>query len=206
MQRYSSQQSSRDRAQWVARVQGLREFLPDIVFLILSAYLWYEASQFREVQPGELGPDFWPQLLIALIAVTACFRIVQKVLVIIRRRRNERPATPAPTLVQDPDSIEEAVQEEDPIFLNKVAVVVALSIGYALGVVYLGYPLASALFLAIFLQLAGKRNWLINALVGVVGAFIFSYTFQKIVFISLPTGVGIFDTFTVWLYRLVGIY
>jgi hypothetical protein len=30
--------------------------------------------------------------------------------------------------------------------------------------------------------------------------------FQKIVFVSLPTGVGVFDSVTVWVYRLVGIY
>ena len=33
-----------------------------------------------------------------------------------------------------------------------------------------------------------------------------AYVFVKIVYIALPTGVGVFDTVTVFLYRVFGIY
>ena len=33
-----------------------------------------------------------------------------------------------------------------------------------------------------------------------------AYVFVKVVYIALPTGLGVFDTVTVALYRLFGIY
>ena len=35
---------------------------------------------------------------------------------------------------------------------------------------------------------------------------VLAYVFVKVVYIALPTGIGIFDTVTVALYRVFGIY
>lgn len=179
--------------------------LPEIVLIVIAAYLWYRTGQFRQVPPGDLGPDFWPQLLTILLGVTAGVRAVHKVLVLRRAARASAAGNAAPA---DDAAAGPGVDEgdEEPIFRGKAAIVMALAVGYVVGVIYLGYPLATAVFLGAFLWLSGKRNWLLVTAVSVVGALVFTYTFQKIVFVALPTGVGIFDAFTVWLYQLVGIY
>lgn len=196
---------SRDASTRVGWLQGLRQLLPEIALAVIAAYLWYRTGEFRQVPAGELGPDFWPQLLTALLGLTACIRGALKVIAL--RRAAHAAADPVPT--DGGDSAESRGGDEgddEPIFRGKAAIVMALSVGYVLGVIYLGYPLGSAIFLAVFLWLAGKRNWLVVVPVSVIGALLFAYVFQKIVFVALPTGVGIFDAFTVWLYQLLGIY
>lgn len=214
MRRYSSEHQ---RGSWLARhfiqsgngvrwVGLLRELVPEIPLVLLSVYLWYVADGFRQVGPNDLGPDFWPKLLIALLGLTACVRLAQKIHAMIRLRQADSATDSAPpqSLMQEPGSVEAG--SDEPVDRGKAALVIALAVGYVLGVIYLGYPLATVLFLACFMWLSGKRNWLINIPLSVIGAMVFAYVFQKLVFVDLPTGVGIFDTFTVWLYHLVGIY
>ncbi len=195
--------------QWVDRWQGLLQVLPEIAFIVLAAYLWYRTGEFREVGGNDLGPDFWPQLLATLLGVTAGVRLVRKVITLRRDRRSTAGSNPTQAPAGNPDAgvgIEVDEGDDEPISRGKAATAIALAIGYVLGVIYLGYPLAAAIFLLVFLWLAGQRNWLVIVPVSVGGAFVFTYMFQKIVFVALPTGVGFFDALTVWLYRLVGIY
>lgn len=192
--------------QWAGWLRRLRVLVPEIAFILLSAYLWYVADGFRQVGPNDLGPDFWPKLLIALLGATACVRLAQKIHAMIRRRQADSSPGSAPpqALMQEPGSVEEG--NDEPVDPGKAALVIVLAVGYVLGVIYLGYPLATAIFLACFMWFAGKRNWLINVPLSIIGAMGFAYVFQKLVFVDLPTGVSIFDKFTVWLYHLVGIY
>jgi hypothetical protein len=41
--------------------------------------------------------------------------------------------------------------------------------------------------------------------VAVVGGLVMTYVFVGVVYVSVPTGVGVFDTLTVAVYRLLGI-
>jgi putative tricarboxylic transport membrane protein len=192
------------QSQQTAWWSGLRQILPETTFIVMAAYLWHLAGDFRDVRGDELGPDFWPRLLTILLALTAGVRLVRKVLALRRVAAANTSAQPGfpeagmPLEVDDGDS--------EPISRSKAATGIALAIAYVVGVIYLGYLLATVLFLLVFLWLAGKRNWRTIVPVSVIGAFVFTYMFQKIVFVSLPTGVGVFDSVTVWVYRLVGIY
>ena len=57
-----------------------------------------------------------------------------------------------------------------------------------------------------FLWLSGHRKpWTLLG-VALVAPQVLAYLFVKIVYIALPTGVGVFDTVTVLLYRVFGIY
>lgn len=184
------------RSRWTSRSHSMRQILPEIGFIILAAYLWYEAGEFRDVRGDALGPDFWPQLLTVLLGLTACVRLVRKLFLLRRANQQADDALSA----KDEDS------DDEPISRRKAGIVIALAIGYVPSVIYLGYPLATLLFMVVFLWLSGKCNWLAIISVSTIGTFVFTYTFQEIVFVALPTGVGVFDSFTVWLYRLLGIY
>jgi putative tricarboxylic transport membrane protein len=78
-------------------------------------------------------------------------------------------------------------------------------VGYVVGMLFLGYILATALFLIAFIYLGGQRKWYVVPLA--LGQFApFAYVFLKVVYIALPSGVGIFDQLTVLLYELLGVY
>jgi hypothetical protein len=69
---------------------------------------------------------------------------------------------------------------------------------------FLGYMISTMLFLGLFIWLGGQRKWYVT-LVAAFGGLLFSFLFVGVVYVSLPTGVGIFDTITVAVYRLLGI-
>jgi putative tricarboxylic transport membrane protein len=89
--------------------------------------------------------------------------------------------------------------------MPRVALGVVLVVGYVVGMLFLGYILATALFLIAFIYLGGQRKWYVVPL-GIASSLLFAYVFLKVVYIALPSGVGIFDQLTVLLYELLGVY
>jgi hypothetical protein len=69
---------------------------------------------------------------------------------------------------------------------------------------FIGYLFATIAFLAAFAWFGGQRRWY-TAVVAVAGGFVMTYIFVGVVYVSVPTGVGVFDTVTVAIYRLLGI-
>jgi putative tricarboxylic transport membrane protein len=170
-----------------------RELLPDIGILLAAAYLFYVAGQFEyQERPGQLGPDFWPRMAAVGLAVAVLVRIVQTV-----RDRN-RP------IVRVKGEFDEYEQSEAEVHWPSFALALGLVVGYVASTMFLGYMISTALFLGLFIWLGGERKWYVT-LVAAVGGLAFSYVFVGVVYVSLPTGVGIFDTITVEVYKLLGI-
>jgi putative tricarboxylic transport membrane protein len=176
-----------------ARPGLLRELIPEVVFLLGAVYLFVAAGDFAgRRQPGELGPGFWPRVAAFGLAVTLLIRIVQTI------RAHRRPVV---KVVGDFDDVDE---EPAPVYWRSVAIAIALTVGYVWATMFLGYLFATMAFLAAFVWLGGQRRWS-TPLIGVVGALVLAYVFVGVVYVSVPTGVGVFDTLTVEIYRLLGI-
>jgi putative tricarboxylic transport membrane protein len=79
-----------------------------------------------------------------------------------------------------------------------------LFLGYPVALEYLGFPVATALFMALFMLVGQWRNWPAIVAVSVAGALGLFYTFRGLVYISLPLGTGPFHEATLWLARLMG--
>jgi hypothetical protein len=170
-----------------------RELLPEIGILLAAAYLFYVAGQFEyQERPGQLGPDFWPRMAAVGLAVAVLVRIVQTV-----RDRN-RP------IVRVKGEFDEYEQSEAEVHWPSFALALGLVVGYVASTMFLGYMISTALFLGLFIWLGGQRKWYVT-LVAAGGALAFSYVFVGVVYVSLPTGVGVFDTITIAVYRLLGI-
>lgn len=84
------------------------------------------------------------------------------------------------------------------------ASVFGLVAGYMLGTALIGYIPATAAFVAGFCYLGGARGWHLVPL-GAGSSLLLAYLFLKVVYLSLPSGVGVFDGLSVLLYRLLGI-
>jgi len=162
--------------------------LPEVVLLAAAVYLFVVALNFRQVGPADqIGPSFWPQVLCVGIGIGALVRLGQKL-----RSREHRVAG-------------ETASEADEVKMPRVALGIALVVGYVIGMLFLGYILATALFLIAFIYLGGQRKWYVVPL-GIASSLLFAYVFLKVVYIALPSGVGIFDQLTVLLYELLGVY
>ena len=172
-----------------SRPAALLGVVPELALVAVAACLFVLARNFQyEPQPDQLGPGFWPQLLCAGIFVCALVRVAQK----IRAR-----AEPVPGAAEEGDA--------EHFRWRRLALALALVVGYVLGTVLLGYILATTLFFAAFVWLGGQRRWYV-APIGLAVSLLFAFVFLKVVYVSLPSGVGIFDQLSVLIYQLIGVY
>ena len=168
------------------------ELLPELGLIAIAAYFYYLAGTFEnQAEPGQLGPGFWPRMAAAGLIVALLVRLVQTV-----RSRN-RP------IVKVRSEFEE-FEDGAEMDWGRLGIAIALAVGYVLATMFLGYLISTALFLAAFIWLGGQRTWYVP-LVALAGALVSTYVFIGIVFVALPTGVGVFDVVTVAIYRLLGL-
>jgi putative tricarboxylic transport membrane protein len=78
---------------------------------------------------------------------------------------------------------------EPPVPWRRLAVVVALFIGYALIFIPLGYMLATALYLAVMVTVIDRARWKRNLIFAVVFAVVVYYGFTELLSVQLPAGV-----------------
>lgn len=178
----SQSRSATSRLLWLGMI-------PEGLLLVAAVYLFVAASNFRQVgNPDQIGPGFWPQVLCVGIAIGVLVRIGQKF------RARGRPLV-----------VSAVAETDEDVRMPRVALGVALVVGYIVGMLFLGYILATALFLIAFIYLGGQRKWYVAPL-GIASSLVFAYIFLKVVYIALPSGVGVFDQLSVILYQLLGIY
>jgi putative tricarboxylic transport membrane protein len=169
----------------------LGEIIPEIALLIGAIYLFLLAGRFEgQTDPGQLGPGFWPRMAATGLAIALVVRIVQAV------RERKRP------LVKVRSEFPE--EEEIAVHWPRVGIAIGLAVGYVLASMFIGYLFATAAFLTAFIWIGGQRRWYVP-LIAIAGALVSAYVFIGVVYVSLPTGVGIFDVVTVEIYRLLGI-
>ena len=170
-----------------------REILPEIGILLATAYLFYVAGNFEyQERPGQLGPQFWPRMAAVGLGLAVLVRIVQTI-----RDRN-RP------IVRVKSEFDEYREAEAELHWPSLLLAIGLVVGYVTSTMFLGFMISTALFLGLFIWFGGQRRWYVP-LVAAVGGLLFSFIFVGVVYVSLPTGVGIFDTITVAVYELLGI-
>ena len=75
---------------------------------------------------------------------------------------------------------------------------------YPVALEYLGFPLATFLFMALFMLVGQWRNPLGAAAVSAIGTLALFYIFRGFVYVSLPLGAEPFRSATLWLAALLG--
>ena len=81
----------------------------------------------------------------------------------------------------------------------------AAMLGYVAVISYLGYAVSTFLLLFSIMLLAGYRRPLLAVLISLVGCLAFFVVFQRIVYVSLPLGVGPFKELSLALMALMGV-
>ena len=159
-----------------------------VVGVLLSTALFFQARGLDEIaQPGQLGPSFWPRMVLAGLAL-AC---AAKLIIDLRRAYT---------------TTEARLTARPPIYRAKLVAGIALIVLYMLLAPVIGFAFATAGFIAGFMWLSGSRS--IPMIVGnaAVGTVLLLYVFVKFVYLPLPKGDGVFEVFTVALYRALHLF
>ncbi|SMB93710.1 Tripartite tricarboxylate transporter TctB family protein [Thermanaeromonas toyohensis ToBE] len=158
-------------------------FLMSLYFYLLSGKFTYVAT------PGQLGPDFWPKLILILLMLLAVYDII----IGIYFKGGEGIES----------SSEEKAANKYPLLL---AIGSILTIGYVYLVSFLGFPLTTFLYLIAFMYIGRYRKMRVIVASSFVTVIVLVLIFVKFVYVSLPLGEGVFADLTILLYRLLGIY
>jgi len=173
------------------RLQGS---VPYLVVLALAAALYAVAGRFEYApKPGQLGPDVWPKAILAIAMLVCVLEIAWRLF------------EPASAVLKKEIPAEEA-QQEAPRLPHLLAAGIGLSLLYVGTLELLGFFLATAAYLALFMAIGRYRRWAVVAATSLLGSLAFVFVFMRVVYVSLPLGRGPFQQVSIWIFRLLGIH
>ena len=180
-------------------IDKLKGSLPYAALLVGAAYLYLNAGQFQyAARPGELGPDVWPRAILVLLMGVCAWEVLRRLLFGGAAAAAHRPPDTGADAGEDVD--------EAPRHAHLLYGGIGLTVGYVLGMGTLGFFLATALYLALFMWVGRYRRHGVIAATSILGSLAFVFVFMKIVYVSLPLGVGPFKQLSVLILAALGIH
>lgn len=177
----------------------LRIVVPHAVMLAVAVALYAAAARIDVDTGGRIGPSVWPKTVLVVMALLCAYEIVKR-LVAGTGTSAKGVVSTAAVRVEPVESA--APPEEHP---RKLAGGIALVAAYVFAVPWLGFFLATALFLAIFPWVGGLRRPALSLALGIGGSLALVVVFMRVAYISLPLGEGPFRAFSIGLIRLLGV-
>jgi putative tricarboxylic transport membrane protein len=144
----------------------------------------------RIAREGQLGPGFWPRLVLIGLALACGARTV------VEWRRLRLGVAP----------VVGAGEGRTRLHAARFAMAAGLVVAYVVLIPLVGFALATAAFAAAFLRVAGARSPLGLGATAAGGTVLLLYVFIKVVYLPLPKGAGPFEAVTLALYRALGIF
>lgn len=182
----------------------LKAQVPYVVVLLISGYLYYRATQFEFVAPGgRIGPDIWPKAILILSILTCAYEIIKNLL--FAKGEHEVAGVLESIIEKTPVEEKPAEDEPPPRSYSMLMAGAIMTVAYAALINTLGFFICTVLFLAGFTWVGGYRRPGVVLAASIIGGLLFMFTFMKIVYVSLPLGVGPFEQLSVQLMRLMGI-
>jgi hypothetical protein len=174
-----------------------------VLFAVLfgaALYLFTLTRQFEYPRvPGRLGPDVWPQTILVLLMIACAIGIAGGILA----RRPPPPASGG----DDRGVLPGDTPSEEPRPAFWYVLVTAgflLFLVYPVALEYLGFPLATFLFMTLFMLVGLWRNLFGVLAVSAIGTLALFYIFRGFVYVSLPLGAEPFRSGTIWLAAILG--
>jgi len=177
----------------VSPLKWLRELGPYVLIVGVAIVLYRVASQISYTEiPGQMGPERWPKIIIALLICVCAFEIVRRVVVTLRPRPAAEPAE------------DEGFSQQMEAHPMLVAAATAATVGYLLLLGVLGFFTASVLYLAAVMWIGGVRRPVFLGVLSLTISFAFSFFFMTLIYVALPLGEGPFARISLIVMKLVG--
>jgi putative tricarboxylic transport membrane protein len=146
------------------------------LFMLLESFKLHEIRRF-----GEMGSGFWPILILALASILSAILLFSS----LRKgkEKGERDTAEPPS----PESIADRKRARNIVILSSVA-----TLFYIFAMQWVGFPIATLLFVITFIVILGeRRKWVLIFSPVLVTVFIL-VVFSKFIAIPFPRGIGIF--------------
>ena len=173
--------------------EKLRRVIPHSVMLAVSCWLYWASTRIDVETGGRIGPAVWPRAVIILMALLCVYEIVKRLVV--------RTEFEAKGLVTNMQAGEAAAATNYKMLLGGIGIILA----FVVVVPWIGFFLATAIFLAVFPRIGGLRKPVVSVVVSLAGTLLLALVFLKVAYISLPLGEGPFRALSLGFMRLLGV-
>jgi putative tricarboxylic transport membrane protein len=177
-----------------------------IASFVLSRYIVQNPEMAKHMARGIASPLTWPRIMLSGMALFAFGWVVQGIVHLVRTARHK----PVPGSDVEHIAIEfgDVGFEHHAIPRPPLPVVlgIVLALAYTFAIPWLGFPIATVVFMVLWFAIGGFRNPLKVSSVALIGTVVLMFIFVKLALMPLDRGVGVLDTFTIGLFRLLGIY
>jgi putative tricarboxylic transport membrane protein len=174
--------------------------MPYVLLLVATIYFYYLSTNIQfPAHGGRIGPDFWPKIILLLLGATCAYEIVKNLLV--AKPHDVKGVLQTLTAA----SGEEDASAEGQSYLTLLAAGIGLTILYVSTIGYLGFFLATAPYMALFMYIGRYRRIGVIAAASLSGTLVLMFVFMRIVYVSLPIGVGPFAKVSTVLMTLMGV-
>lgn len=190
-------------------------------------FLFFSAQLPPAHSPGDIGPGGWPSTILVLMLVLGVVLLVKTLAgAHLSKGKGHAGAGQGDGIVpregtiqrEGPGHDENETQredgssgtvpgaeakpaEEDEMGRNDKHVLVAgLLVLYFLGVQYIGFVLATPVFVIVLARMLGMKKWSILVPASLLFSIFVIYLFPILLSIPLPRGVGIFREINLWIY------
>lgn len=172
-----------------------RPLAPPLVFaavaLALTRFITNRPEEAAAMARGIAGPTTWPTVMLYAVMLFALAWAVQRLAMVLRQR--EQGGMTAPVVPMKPAGA-------------RIWMGILLVLAYGFSLPWIGFTLATVMYIALWLSLGGIRSPLQLVLTSVLGTTAFLYLFVKLSLMPLDRGVGLIGEYTVALYRLLHIF
>jgi putative tricarboxylic transport membrane protein len=170
--------------------------LPHGVMLVVACLLYWAATRIDVETGGRIGPAVWPKAVIVFMGLLCVYEIVKRL--VMRTDFATRGLLSGTT---GESEAKEAFAANYPMLFGGIALIA----GYVFTVPWIGFFIATAIFLAIFPWIGGFRRPGLSLAIGLGGSLVLVVIFMRVAYISLPLGEGPFRAVSLGLMRLIGV-
>ena len=172
----------------------LIETLPYLVVLVAAGFLWRVADNFQHTpMPGQIGPDFWPKMMLGLMSVCCIYEIMRRLV-----SKNTTNGLGADDFEAEAAALENI---EDHPWLVIFAMVA--SVIYLVSLDYIGFFVATLIYVAVLEWLGGVRRALTFITTTIGMTIFFTFMFSTVIYVALPLGQGVFQAISLAVLKLL---
>lgn len=169
------------------------KFVTGIMFLISVIFFGIAFTIPPPHTESPLGSAFWPKIVLLLLCITSGSHLARLFL------RKKEVAAELSRKAAEKQKAEEDQTGERLVTKMVIFGMVAAYI-YIFALRYIGFTVASPLFMMAFMYITGYRKPIMNIVISFCTIAVFLLLFVKATYIPLPRGFGIFKSISVLLY------
>ncbi|MGH3436820.1 MAG: tripartite tricarboxylate transporter TctB family protein [Sciscionella sp.] len=214
--------SDRKRGFWAHLLRRGNVWLSSF-FLVgsIALIIWTTLTSIGASTSGPVGPWGWPRAILVILALGALIDVLaeargaflqsREAASGVQQRSGSVGVNPLDTSgpLGKTEEVQHDVTDDEPtvtVSPAKLLIAILLMIGYVFGVLILGFLIASFVFALLFVFLGGFRRVIWAPVVAVVASLGITYLFVRVVYISLPLGIGPFQNIEVAIYHALHLF